>query len=168
MKIGIISDTHGLLRPEAIEALEGADRILHGGDVGTPEVLAQLEQLAPVIAVRGNVDRGNFGDTLPITATLTLAQLKLHLLHIRQDLALDPLEQAIRLVIFGHSHKPLLEEKGGVVYLNPGAAGKRRFTLPITLAILEIHDTSFTIEVLDLLEPGTVHFSASFPLVPEA
>lgn len=155
MKIGIISDTHGLLRPEAVQALQGVDRILHAGDVGTSAVLEDLQAIAPVIAVRGNVDRGEFGDSLPVSATLTLLETKIHLLHIRQDLAVDPVAEGIRLVIFGHSHKPFFEEINGVIYLNPGAAGRRRFSLPITLALITLSPSSLSIDLIDLLSGGS-------------
>ena len=135
MRIGLISDTHGLLRPEAIRFLRGADRIIHGGDIGAPEVLEQLEELAPVVAVRGNNDVGAWARRIPETAELTVDGVAIHVLH---NLAELDEEIKARVVISGHSHKPVIRENGGVLYVNPGSAGPRRFTLPVALGELKI------------------------------
>ena len=135
MRVGLISDTHGLLRPEALEFLRGADHIVHAGDIGAAEILSELRKLAPVTAVRGNNDTGPWARGVPATADLTLGGVRIHVLH---DVAeLDAGEKA-RVVISGHSHKPLISENDGVLYVNPGSAGPRRFTLPIALGELRI------------------------------
>lgn len=136
--IGVISDTHGLLRPEAAAALAGADVIVHAGDIGTPEVLVALRTLAPqVVAIRGNVDL-RWAHDLYDVADVTIAGRRLHVLHDLRQLALDPLADGVDVVVSGHSHRPLLERRDGVLYLNPGSAGPRRFRLPVTLARLRI------------------------------
>ena len=134
----MISDTHGLVRPQALAALAGAELIIHAGDVGAPEVLAALRRLAPVVAVRGNNDRGAWARKLPAAATVEVGGLKLHVLHILRELALDPAAAGVRAVISGHSHRPSTEERGGVLYLNPGRAGPRRFRLPVSVALLAV------------------------------
>lgn len=151
MRIGILSDTHGLLRQEAVEALRSCATILHGGDIGRPDLLPELAKLAPVHAVRGNIDQGEWATSLPMSITLELGGRKIHMLHKLKDLALAPADNGIDLVIYGHSHKPALEEKEGVTYLNPGAAGKRRFSLPISLALVDIDEGEMQIEFINLL-----------------
>ena len=136
--IGVISDTHGLLRPEALAALRGVDGILHAGDVGKEAVLAPLAALAPLVAIRGNVDRGEWAQRLPPTETIEAGGVLIHLVHDVHDLDLDPRAASIRVVISGHSHQPLIREQDGVLYLNPGSAGPRRFRLPVSIARLEI------------------------------
>jgi putative phosphoesterase len=138
MKIGIISDTHGLLRPEAIERLAGVQHIIHAGDIGQPEVIWGLRQIAPVTAIRGNVDRGAWAAEFPHTARVRLAGRSIHVLHDLKELDLDPVAAGLSVVVSGHSHRPKIETVGGVLYLNPGSAGPRRFTLPIALATLEL------------------------------
>lgn len=138
MRVGVISDTHGLLRPEAAAALRGVDLILHAGDVGSPAILDLLGRIAPVEAVRGNVDRGAWAMNLPATTVVTLGSVTAYLLHDLTTLDLDPAAAGFGLVIFGHSHTPEIRTKNEVVYLNPGSAGPRRFSLPITLAHLDV------------------------------
>ena len=138
MKIGIISDTHGLLRPEAVERLAGVDHILHAGDIGSAEVIDSLGRLAPVTAIRGNVDRGDWAQAYPATEWVTLAGRTFYLLHDLKALDLDPAAAGIDVVISGHSHQPKVETVDGVLYLNPSSAGPRRFTLPIALATLDL------------------------------
>ena len=150
MRIGLISDTHGLLRPEALDALQGVERILHAGDVGRPEVLEQLRAVAPVTAVRGNVDHGSWAEALPMTAEIELAGCWFHLLHRIEDLDLDPAAAGFHVVLYGHSHKPHHEEREGVHYLNPGSAGPRRFRLPVTLALSQIVQGEPCFEWIDL------------------
>ena len=138
--LGVISDTHGLLRPEAMEALAGVQHILHAGDIGKPEHLDELAGIAPVTAIRGNIDRGDWAEALPETATFTALGLRIHMIHDRNALHADPEAEGWHVVISGHSHKPGIEETGGTLWLNPGAAGPRRFRLPITLAFLWADD----------------------------
>ena len=135
-RIGVISDTHGLLRPEALEALEGVGRILHAGDIGDPDHLNALARIAPVTAIRGNIDRGPWAEALPETVSLTIGSLRIHMIHDRKALQVDPASEGWNVVISGHSHTPGIDETGGTLWLNPGAAGPRRFHLPITLAFL--------------------------------
>jgi putative phosphoesterase len=142
MMIGIISDTHGLLRPEACERLAGVDHIIHAGDIGHPEVIAGLREIAPTTAIRGNIDTdrdtGRWAAGYPHTARLTLGGRSIYVLHNVNELDLDPAAAGIDVVVSGHSHRPKIETVGGVLYLNPGSAGPRRFTLPIALATLEL------------------------------
>lgn len=145
--LGVISDTHGLLRPEAVEALRGVDRILHAGDVGGPGILPELARLAPVSAIRGNVDVGDWADALPDTLDLEIGGIAIHMLHDIQALALPSAgaaEARPDLVIAGHSHRPVSEGRPGFWHLNPGSAGPRRFRLPITLAHVRIADGRMT------------------------
>ncbi|WP_246026731.1 metallophosphoesterase family protein [Paracoccus luteus] len=135
-RIGVISDTHGLLRPEALEALEGVGHILHAGDIGDPNHLAVLARIAPVTAIRGNIDHGPWAEVLPETVSLMIGGLRIHMIHDRKDLQVDPGAEGWDVVISGHSHKPGIEETSSTLWLNPGAAGPRRFRLPITLAFL--------------------------------
>ena len=136
--VGVISDTHGLLRPEAVEALRGVAWIIHAGDVGKESVLTQLAAVAPVVAIRGNVDRGEWAERLPPTETLQVGDGLLQVIHDVNDLDLSPHAASIRVVISGHSHQPSIREQGGVLYLNPGSAGPRRFKLPVSVARLEV------------------------------
>jgi hypothetical protein len=138
VQVGVISDTHGLMRPEALSALAGVQHLIHAGDVGGAEVLEHLGMLAPVTAVRGNNDHGDWALELPETTTFELAGLRLHLLHNLAELAVDPTAEDIGVVIAGHSHRPVVRESDGVLYLNPGSAGPRRFRLPVSVARLEI------------------------------
>jgi putative phosphoesterase len=136
--IGVISDTHGLLRPEAIEALRGVEHILHAGDVGDPSILDSLRSLAPVTAIRGNIDVDGPCSQLPATEVITLHGHTFYMLHDRHALDLDPGAAGFSAVISGHSHKPLIEWRNGVLYMNPGSAGPRRFSLPVSIGLLTI------------------------------
>jgi uncharacterized protein len=138
MKIGVISDTHGLLRPEAEQRLAGVAHIIHAGDIGKPDIIARLCRIAPVTAIRGNVDTGPWAEAYSETTTVTLGGCKILVLHDLHELQLDPTSVGIEAVVSGHSHHAGIETKQGVLYLNPGSAGPRRFRLPITLAILEV------------------------------
>jgi uncharacterized protein len=138
VRIGVISDTHGLLRPEAEQQLAGVAHIIHAGDIGRPEVIDRLRLIAPVTAVRGNVDKGSWAGNYPDTETIRLGDQTIHILHDINDLQLDPVSHGISLVISGHSHRPRIETIDEVLYLNPGSAGPRRFSLPITLATLDL------------------------------
>jgi uncharacterized protein len=137
-RIGVISDTHGLLRPEAVRALRGSALIVHAGDVGAPEVLEALRAIAPVVAVRGNNDRGGWARALRETETVEVDGARIHVLHDMKALALDPVTAGIDVVIAGHSHRPLSRRRDGVLLLNPGSAGPRRFTLPVSVARLTV------------------------------
>lgn len=148
--IGLISDTHGLIRPEALNALRGSDFIIHAGDIGRPDVLGHLMALAPVFAVRGNVDTGVWAASLPETETLTIGGQGVHVLHALGDLALNPETAGIAVVIHGHTHQPRIEEKGGVLYVNPGSAGPRRFRLPVTVGTLHVEDGKLKAGIVDL------------------
>jgi putative phosphoesterase len=151
LTVGVVSDTHGLLRPEALDALRGVDQILHAGDVGTPDILASLKAIAPTTAVRGNVDHGVWATALPMTDVIRLGDLDVFMLHDLGALDLDPVAAGFAAVITGHSHQPKAEWKRGVLYLNPGSAGPRRFTLPVTLSILRITGGTIEHERIDLL-----------------
>jgi hypothetical protein len=148
--VGVISDTHGLLRPQAIDALRGSDLIIHAGDVGKPEVLDALRALAPVHAVRGNVDHGSWAAGLPMTARVEARGHLFHVLHIIDDLDLDPPAAGVAAVIFGHSHKPSIETRNGVLWLNPGSAGPRRFDLPVTVARVRVTEDELLPELITL------------------
>ena len=155
--IGVISDTHGLLRPQALARLAGVDRILHAGDIGGPALLAELAAIAPVTAVRGNNDRDAWGRALPETVEIEVAGRRIYMLHDRKELALDPAAEGLAVVISGHSHRPGQTRAGGVLYLNPGSAGPRRFSLPITVAHLRITRDDVAAEILECAdEPRAV------------
>ncbi len=149
--IGLISDTHGLLRPEALAALKGSDLIIHAGDVGNFAIIEQLRVVAPVVAVRGNVDNGDWASQLPMTANVQAGSALIYVLHDIQQLDIDPTAAEIHIVISGHSHKPGRTERSGVLYLNPGSAGPRRFQLPITVARLDLRQSPWNVEFIDLI-----------------
>ena len=148
MLVGVISDTHGLLRPEALAALHGSEYIIHAGDVGKTEILDQLRAIAPVTAVRGNIDHGAWADLLPEREVVELAGVAIYVLHDLQLLDLDPSAAGFMAVISGHTHQPRSELKKGVLYLNPGSAGPRRFHLPISLGVLRIEKRSVSAEII--------------------
>jgi putative phosphoesterase len=148
--VGVISDTHGLVRSEAVEALRGSELIIHAGDVGDPRVLDRLEQIAPTIAVRGNVDMAPWARSLPATKIIEVGDVRLYLLHDLATLDLDPKAAGLAAVIYGHSHQPKAEMRDGVLFLNPGSAGRRRFSLPVAVARLQIDGKSLTHEFIEL------------------
>jgi uncharacterized protein len=148
--IGVISDTHGLLRWEAEAALAGVDHIIHAGDIGAQEILERLSRIAPVTAVRGNNDNGEWADTLPATAIVDICGQRLYIVHDIAHLDVDPLANGIAAIIAGHSHKPTVSEKDGVLFLNPGSAGPRRFTLPVAVAKMFIGDGAVRAEICNL------------------
>ena len=148
--IGVIADTHGLLRPQAVEALQGSALIIHAGDVGRPEILDELRRIAPVIAVRGNVDRGTWADSLPLSETVEHDGVRLYVLHIIEDLDLDPPTAGFRAVISGHTHRPQIETRNGVLYFNPGSAGPHRFDLPVSVGRLSVTDGKLVGELVYL------------------
>jgi uncharacterized protein len=138
MLIGVLSDTHGLLRPEALEVLAGVEHIIHAGDIGSPDIVPRLAEVAPVTAIRGNVDTQAWAREVPAWEAVTLASRTFYVIHDLGDLDLDPSAAGFDMVVFGHSHMPKTETRRGVVYLNPGSAGPRRFRLPITLATVDL------------------------------
>jgi putative phosphoesterase len=151
-RIGLISDTHGLLRKEAMEALRGSEVIIHAGDVGKSEILEELGKIAPVVAVRGNVDTEPWAKALPETAVLEAGAAMIYVLHDVKALDLNPAASGFHIVVSGHSHKPGKTERDGVLYINPGSAGPRRFQLPVTVAWLTLERTTFAVEFVDLEE----------------
>ena len=148
--VGVISDTHGLLRPQALDALRGSDLIIHAGDVGQPELLEPLRALAPLHVVRSNVDHGAWAARLPMTAHVDVGGLSFHVLHNIAELDFDPAAAGLAAVVYGHSHQPSIETRDGVLWLNPGSAGPRRFTLPITLARVRVTDGALHPELVTL------------------
>ena len=150
ISIGLISDTHGLFRPEAAEALHGSELIIHAGDVGDLRVLEQLRTIAPTIAVRGNVDTEAWAKVLPTTEVVEAGELRLYVLHDRSGLDLDPKAAGFAAVISGHTHRPSAEVRDGVLYLNPGSAGPRRFSLPVAVARLRVDGGHLSHEIVEL------------------
>lgn len=148
--LGVISDTHGLLRPQALATLAGSRLIIHAGDVGKADILPALQAIAPVYAVRGNVDKGEWAKTLPKTEVVEVAGLFLYVLHDLNELDLDPAAAGFAAVISGHSHRPSIETHNGVLYLNPGSAGPRRFNLPVTVARLYLQGQNLQAELIEL------------------
>ncbi len=148
--VGVISDTHGLLRPEAVAALQGLDAIVHAGDVGSPEILPSLSALAPVTAVRGNNDRERWARTLPATAVVEIGGVRLYVLHDVKELDLDPRARGFAAVVSGHSHQPRAETRDGVLFFNPGSAGPRRFRLPVSIGRLTISNGQVSPSLMEL------------------
>jgi hypothetical protein len=151
--IGVISDTHGLLRPEALAALRGSDHIMHAGDVGDPAILRELAEIAPVTAIRGNVDHGAWSRKLPTTDVLEVQGISIYVLHNLAELDLRPEAAGFAAVIYGHSHVPKQELKRGVLYFNPGSAGPRRFQLPVTVGRVTVKDGKVSGEIIEIV-PG--------------
>lgn len=148
--VGVISDTHGLLRPEAVAALSGSELILHAGDVGDPEILTRLRNIAPTVAVRGNVDTSPWASVLQMTEVVEIGKLQIYMLHDLAALDLDAKAAGFAAVISGHTHRPVADRREGVLYLNPGSAGPRRFSLPIAVARLQIDGTTISHEIVEL------------------
>lgn len=151
-RVGLISDTHGLLRKSAVRALAGVDMIIHAGDIDTPEIIPCLEKIAPVFAVRGNMDRNHEQQRLPGYETLEIAKISIYVRHDLGRLDLDPSAAGFHVVVFGHSHRPEIRYKEGVLYINPGSAGPKRFTLPISVGMLEIKNGVITPKIIELTE----------------
>lgn len=149
-RIGVISDTHGLLRQEAIDLLNGMDLILHAGDVGNQEVLDALEQIAPVFAVRGNMDRGEWSQGLPQTQWVDVGEIRIYILHDLEKLDFLPQSAGVSMIISGHTHQPKEEYRDGVYYLNPGSVGPRRFSKPVSLAIIEVKGSELKTDLITL------------------
>ncbi|MFC4728567.1 metallophosphoesterase family protein [Coralloluteibacterium thermophilus] len=152
LRIGVVADTHGLLRPEALAFLEGCDRILHAGDIGRPEVLDALRTLAPVTAIRGNVDTAAWASALPETVRIRLGDVDVLMLHDLKTLPGDPAAEGVRVVVSGHSHVPRCGMRDGVLHLNPGSAGPRRFRLPVAIGELRIDGARVAAGIVDLLD----------------
>ncbi|HEY0081199.1 MAG TPA: metallophosphoesterase family protein [Pyrinomonadaceae bacterium] len=148
--VGVISDTHGLMRAEALRALAGAELIIHAGDIGRPEVLDALGGIAHVVAVRGNNDREAWARGIAETETIRIGEVEIYLLHAAQELTLDPAAEGFDVVISGHSHRPSVARRAGVLYLNPGSAGPRRFKLPVTVALLTVRGRGCQARIVEL------------------
>jgi len=151
-RIGLISDTHGLLRKEAVQALRWSELVIHAGDVGKLEILEELRTIAPVVAVRGNVDSEPWAQVLPATAVVEAGAAIIYVLHDVNALDLNPAASGFHIVVSGHSHKPRKSERDGVLYVNPGSAGPRRFQLPVTVAHLRLGRIPYEVEFVDLEE----------------
>ena len=149
-RIGLISDTHGLLRPEALAFLHGCDHIVHGGDIGGPDILAQLAGIAPLTAVRGNNDRDAWADAVPETDLVQVGGVFLYALHDIAELDIDAASAGVQVVVTGHSHKPSIDRRDGVLYVNPGSAGPRRFSLPISVGELIVDGDTLTPRIVEL------------------
>jgi putative phosphoesterase len=150
VRVGLISDTHGLLRPEAIESLQGSDFIVHAGDIGAATILEQLSRIAPVTAVRGNTDTSSWANALPKIAVLQIGEVFIYVVHDIADLDLDPAAAGFHAVVTGHSHRPSQEVRHGVLYINPGSAGPRRFSLPISAGELLVSASRLTPRLFEL------------------
>ncbi|MEO7325920.1 MAG: metallophosphoesterase family protein [Dokdonella sp.] len=150
IRVGLISDTHGLLRPEALAFLRGCDHIVHAGDIGHPDILDALAALAPLTSVRGNNDHGPWAESLAETQLIAFGEVSIYVIHDLSQLDIEPVAGGVRVVVSGHSHKPSIDERGGVLFVNPGSAGRRRFRLPIALAELEIVGSSVSARVIEL------------------
>jgi len=148
--IGVISDTHGLLRPEAVKALHGCELIIHAGDVDKPEILSELRNTAPTVAVRGNVDQGIWAQGLPRTRVVAVGGGRIYVIHNLDNLSIDPAADGFAAVISGHSHKPSIARNDGVLFLNPGSAGPKRFKLPVTVALLRVTGNQVNAELIEL------------------
>jgi putative phosphoesterase len=151
MRVGLISDTHGLLRPEALDFLAGCDHIVHGGDIGNAAILERLAAIAPLTVVRGNNDSAPWAGSIPATALLQLGSSTLYAVHDIKQIDIDPVAAGVRIVVSGHSHRPSSAERGGVLYINPGSAGRRRFSLPIAAAELIIDGDAVSSRIVMLL-----------------
>ncbi|MBO9515945.1 MAG: metallophosphoesterase family protein [Variovorax sp.] len=150
-RVGLISDTHGLLRPEALDFLRGSDHIVHAGDIGDQKILDALAAIAPVTAVRGNNDHGAWAQRIPETASFEIEGVRFHAIHDLAALSIDPAASGVRVVVSGHSHRPLAQERGGVLYVNPGSAGPARFRLPISAAELLLAGGAVTPRIVELV-----------------
>ena len=149
-RIGLLSDTHGLLRPEAKAFLKGSDYIIHGGDIGDPKIMEELALIAPVTAVRGNNDKGIWAGMLPVNDCLKVGEVFIYVLHNLAELEIEPVAKGVQIVVTGHSHKPLVYDHEGVLYINPGSAGPRQFKLPITVAEVIVSGRSVSARIVEL------------------
>jgi uncharacterized protein len=151
-RIGLISDTHGLLRPNALASLRGCDHILHGGDIGGPAILQELSRIAPTTAVRGNNDKGPWALDLPETDLIEFGEISVYLIHDLAELDIDPKAAGVGCIVSGHSHQPRIQKRDGVLYVNPGSAGPRRFKLPIAVAELNIDGIEISPRIIELAD----------------
>ncbi|HEX7026807.1 MAG TPA: metallophosphoesterase family protein [Gammaproteobacteria bacterium] len=151
MLIGIISDTHGLLRPQAVDVLQGSELVIHAGDIGSADVVERLSNIAPVVAIRGNVDTGEWAEKFPAEEVIKVHGRHLYVLHNLNEIDLDPAAAGFDVVISGHSHKPLINKKDGVLYVNPGSAGPRRFKLPVAVAMLRVTSEDIQARIRELI-----------------
>ncbi|MBW3567394.1 MAG: metallophosphatase family protein [Proteobacteria bacterium] len=154
IRLGVISDTHGLMRPEALDALQGSELILHAGDIGKPEILEALSDIAPVRAIRGNNDTDEWASHLPECEIITIDEVQIYMLHDVKQMKIDPVRAGHSVVISGHSHKPSVDERDGVLFLNPGSAGPRRFKLPVYVAILVVNEGRLDAKIVELNIPA--------------
>ena len=161
-RVGVLSDTHGLLRPEAVAALAGSELLVHAGDIGAAGILPALRAIAPLVAIRGNNDTAEWAAGVPATATAQWGAVRLYVVHDRADLELDPRAAGIHVVISGHSHRPAIEHRDGVLYVNPGSCGPRRFSLPVTVARLTLHGTRVEAEIVDVMTGRPGQTTATF------
>jgi putative phosphoesterase len=150
IRIGLISDTHGLVREEALAALDGCQRIIHAGDIDTPDVLEKLRRLAPVTVVRGNNDRGKWAESIPVLDVLEFGAVSIYVRHDQAELDIDPLAAGFQVMVFGHSHRPMVETREGVLFVNPGSAGPRRFRLPVAVGELTIAGDRVDARIIEL------------------
>lgn len=153
VRVGLVSDTHGLLRPEATEFLQGSDHIVHAGDICDPRILDELSQLAPVTPVRGNCDHGDWAERLCETGIVQVGEILVYVIHDLSQLGIDPAGAGVHVVVHGHSHAPCVERRDGVLYVNPGSSGPRRFRLPIAAGELIVQGASVSARVVGLHEP---------------
>lgn len=151
MLVGIISDTHGLLRPEAVDVLQGSELVIHAGDIGSANVVERLLEIAPVVAIRGNVDTGEWAARFPEDEVIRVQDKLFYVLHNLNEIDLDPVAAGFDVVISGHSHKPLINKKDGVLYVNPGSAGPRRFKLPVAVAMLRVTSEDIQAHIQELI-----------------
>lgn len=151
-RIGIISDTHGLLREEAVHALKGSDIIIHAGDIGSPGIIKELSRIARVAAVRGNVDRGEWAEELPVKQLIEFEGLHIYVIHDIKQIDIDPAASGAGIVIYGHSHKPVEKREEGIIYVNPGGAGPKRFNLPISVAAIKKTGSEIKVEFINLIK----------------
>ena len=155
--IGVISDTHGLLRPEVLPVFKGVELILHAGDIGGSEVLEELRTIAPVIAVRGNNDKGEWASRIAESKVAKAGEVSIYMLHDLKELHLDPAREGFQVVVSGHSHRPSVERRSGILFINPGSAGSRRFRLPVSVAKLTIRGTTARAELIELVKCAYRH-----------
>jgi uncharacterized protein len=149
-RVGVLSDTHGLLRPEVVKGLQGSDLIIHAGDIGSETIIPELEQIAPVHAVRGNVDKGIWGYHFPLYTVVEIGQIFIYVHHGDRELDMDPVAAGFQVIISGHTHVPLIEKRNDVLYLNPGSAGHKRFSLPVSMAELTVEGTDIKARLIPL------------------
>ncbi|OGR17259.1 MAG: YfcE family phosphodiesterase [Desulfobacterales bacterium GWB2_56_26] len=149
-RIGIIADTHGLMRPEALKALQGSELIIHAGDIGNPQIMEELRTIAPIVAVRGNIDKEQWAQALPERESIEWAGISLYVIHDIKELDLDPAAAGFAAVISGHSHRPSIRHRSGVLLINPGSAGPRRFTLPVSVALIEVQNGAIEARLIEL------------------